>query len=144
VYDSGGWKDRQAHGDSAVAFAAEGITRERKFMQTDISPFTKMEPPWVIYATLAAESFHAAARQSIESWFDSVWQPFWTSLNADAKAAYLEYWNASQEWRKALDLFEWEPVDMEEDARESEEYLAKVRSLRPKPSWWRRILGRTT
>lgn len=112
-------------------------------MQTDASMFARMEPPWVVFPTMAAEAFHASARQSIEAWFDAVWQPFWISLDADAKAAYLAHWNASQEWRDALALFEWEPFDIDEDAKESEEYLAKVRELRPKPSWWRRILGRS-
>lgn len=106
--------------------------------------FDDMMPPWLVFPDLPAEAFHGSTRQGIvEPWFDHVWNPFWSALDADSKAAYLVHWNASQEWRDALDLFEWEPFNIEEDARESEEYLAKMRALRPKPSWWRRILGRT-
>jgi len=71
-----------------------------------------------------------------------VWHPFWSLLTPDEKAAYLEYWKAPQDWREALDLFEWEPFDMEQDAKESEAYLAQWRSNQPKLSWWRRLLRR--
>lgn len=104
---------------------------------------SKTIPPWLEFPSLPADRFHPSARQGlVEVWFDNVWNPFWSPLSKEDKAAYLDQWQAPDEWRKALDLFEWEPFDMEEDARESAEWLAKWRAQQPKPTWWQRIFKR--
>lgn len=101
--------------------------------------FNETTPPWIAFERLPAERFHSSARQGlVEVWFDNVWQPFWSELSRQDKDAYLDHWKAPDDWRKALDLFEWEPFDMEQDARESEAYLAKFREQHPPRPWWKR------
>ena len=55
-------------------------------------------PPWVVFPGMAP--LEAAADQGAqEAWVDQVWRPFWASLGAAERDAYLSHWGASEAWR---------------------------------------------
>lgn len=82
-------------------------------------------PPWVVFPGMAP--LEAAADQGAqEAWVDQVWRPFWASLGAAERDAYLSHWGASEAWRGAIHfLFETpEGFDAAADAAESARWLA--------------------
>ncbi|WP_230626702.1 hypothetical protein, partial [Ralstonia solanacearum] len=86
-------------------------------------------------------------RQGIaEPWLDQVWRPYWASLTAIQRASYLDAWQASPEWREAITfVFEaFSDLDIEQDAKESEEYLRdyRKRQQEKKCSLLRRLFRR--
>ena len=71
------------------------------------------------------------------------WVPFWRGLGLDEKARYLDRWAAPVEWRETI-AFDFDLTDEElaQDARESEEWLARRQAERPpRRSWLRRLFG---
>ena len=55
-------------------------------------------PPWVVFPGM--RPLEAAADQGLqEAWVDQVWRPFWASLGAAERDAYLTHWGASEAWR---------------------------------------------
>ncbi len=56
-----------------------------------------VEPPWVKYPGYSpSDGFW---RQSGETWFAYVWQPYWNNLCTVERQDYLERWNAPEQWR---------------------------------------------
>jgi hypothetical protein len=105
--------------------------------------FDEIQPPWVAFPDLTIETFSRHLTQGlVEAWVDQHWRPFWASLDREERTAYLDYWDASPEWREAVEFF-FEPdpnFDAESDAAESREYLASAREERREPR--RSLLGR--
>ncbi|WP_241163344.1 hypothetical protein [Ralstonia solanacearum] len=111
-------------------------------MPTDIP-----QPPWVVFPFIKPDELAMHVRQGIaEPWFDQVWRPYWASLTATQRAGYLDAWQASPEWRDAIAfVFEaFSDLDIEQDAKESEEYLRKQGELpaEKKRSLFRRLFKR--
>lgn len=75
-------------------------------------------PPWVALPEL--DPWNPATHGLPEVYVTLTWLPYWTTLTLDEKADYLDRWNASQEWRYAIDLkYEWKGIDLEAEAREA-------------------------
>lgn len=101
-------------------------------------------PPWEVFPAFTAAML-PAKQGAQEVWYDEEWRPFWASLSPQERQAYLDHWQATAEWRDALEFFFTEPEDFdrEEDARESEAYLQQLRSDNPpKKTLWQRLTGR--
>lgn len=100
---------------------------------------TETPPVWIAFPELTPEDSlnqGAGAR-----YIDFDWLPFWMSLSAPEKEAYLDRWNASPEWREVIhERFDEPSFDMEEDMRESEEWL-RNHPPKPKASLWARLFG---
>jgi len=108
---------------------------------------TDTSPPWQVFPFLTPDGLAGHLRQGIaEPWFDQVWRPFWAGLSVDARAQYLDHWQATPEWKAAIKFyFEPDPeFDAEADARESELYLKVQREQQKaaKPSFLDRLLGK--
>ncbi|MEQ6351819.1 hypothetical protein [Ralstonia pseudosolanacearum] len=91
------------------------------------------EPPWVVFPHIKPEELALHVRQGVaEPWFDQEWRPYWASLTPMQQASYLDAWHASPEWREAIAfVFEaFSDLDIDQDAKESEEYL-RVQARRP-------------
>ena len=98
-------------------------------------------PPWIALPDLLPTD--STNQGMAETYIKLNWLPFWQSLSAEAKATYLDRWQASPEWRSAIaEAYDLDVEDMEEDARESEAYLARWRQANPDEAvhrpWWRR------
>ena len=111
-------------------------------------PFDELPPPWVAFPDVPADEFVQHLKQGpVELWADQSWRPFWASLSSSDREAYLDYWDASPEWRETLAFhFERDPdFDARSDALESEEFLTARRAApSPKrPSLFSRLFKRT-
>jgi hypothetical protein len=96
-------------------------------------------PPWRVFPEITPEDVSVHMRQGrAEPYFDAVWRPFWSSLSEAERSAYLDRWNASGAWRAAMSDFDVDcDFDPEEEARESEAYLADMR--REQEESWRKL-----
>lgn len=99
-------------------------------------------PPWVVFPELNPQELVGFLRQGVtEAYFLNHWQPFWQALDESQRVEYLSRWKASSEWRDAI-RFHFDEIpdcDLEEDARESEEWLARYRATETKSirkHWW--------
>jgi hypothetical protein len=106
---------------------------------TDENRGGDVAPPWQVFPEITPEDVSVHMRQGrAEPYFDAVWRPFWSALSEAQRSAYLDRWNASPAWRAAMsDLDVDTDFDPEEDARESEAYLAEVRRHRDEA--WRKL-----
>lgn len=105
-------------------------------------------PPWVVFPELNPQELPGYLRQGVtEAYFSNHWQPFWQSLDESRRKEYLSRWKASAEWRDAI-RFHFEEItdcDLAEDARESEEWLARNRATETKwfrKPWWARLFAK--
>lgn len=106
---------------------------------------TACPPPWEAFPEIQPDDLVAHLRQgAAEPWFDREWRPFWASLDGEQRELYLQHWSASLAWREAMSVFDVDPdLDLEADARESEEYLRDWAKRRANAApWWRRLLQR--
>jgi hypothetical protein len=96
-------------------------------------------PPWQVFPEITPEDVPAHMRQGrAEPYFDLVWRPFWSTLSAAHRSAYLDRWNASAAWRAAMTHFDVDATfDLEQDALESADYLAGMRRQREEA--WRKL-----
>lgn len=104
-------------------------------------------PPWVVFPELDPRELAGHQRQGVgEVYFVEHWGPFWSSLDAEQRALYLEHWRAAPAWRAAIAFHcDDDPnLDAEADVRESEELLAQQRQERAARAadapWWKRLL----
>lgn len=68
--------------------------------QTSANPL-EPEPPWRKYP--GEETFWGGWRQGhSEAWLKDIWLPFWSSLTHEDRLAYLEKWNAPDQWREHI------------------------------------------
>lgn len=73
----------------------------------------EIEPPWAKYPGYPpGDTFW---RQTGEAWLTWVWRPYWDSLDAAHKSAYLERWRVPEVWSRYYfdeDFAQWlESVD---------------------------------
>jgi hypothetical protein len=61
-----------------------------------------MVPPWEAFPQY--DSYSGFWKQGGEFWIAQAFAPFWKALNDGQKAAYIEKWQASPEWREWLEL----------------------------------------
>lgn len=57
-------------------------------------------PPWVAIPGLRVED--PTTQGVAENYIVLTWYPFWASLSSEERAAYLDRWPASAEWREAI------------------------------------------
>lgn len=96
--------------------------------------YQKYEPPWVAFPRMKSEDLGGNLKQGAQPWFDHFWTPFWNGLTREQREEYLGFWSASLDWREEIKfyfetLYE-EDLDLEEEARESEECLRQYREQR--------------
>ncbi len=112
---------------------------------SDMNEPSQMQPPWLVFPEMKANDYLQWIKQGAsEAWFDQIWKPYWTSLSPLEKNDYYDFWQATTEWREANDfLFESaNQIEMDQDADESEQFLAKWRAENaPKPSWLKKLFG---
>jgi hypothetical protein len=62
-------------------------------------------PPWVVFPDLHPRELAGYLRQGVtEAYFLNHWRPFWDALDGGQRAQYLDHWNASSEWREAIEF----------------------------------------
>jgi hypothetical protein len=91
----------------------------------------EVQPPWVAFPELTVAELSRQLKQgAVEAWADQHWRPFWSSLDPEDRAGYLDYWDATPDWRVAIAfVFERDPnFDAESDAAESREHLESLRA----------------
>jgi hypothetical protein len=75
-------------------------------------------------------------------YIDLNWWPSWKTLSLSDKAAYLDRWNASEEWRSAIKgLYDPQDIDWEAEEREAAERRAASVTTRQSRRWWQRWLS---
>ena len=95
----------------------------------------ELPPPWVAVPDLQPDD--PATQGMAEAYVVLNWLPFWQTLAADGKAAYLDRWQASPEWRAAIALrYDWDGIDLEDEAREAAAWRAENVDDTRRP-WWR-------
>ena len=95
-------------------------------------------PPWIALPGLSPDE--PANQGAAEAYVVLTFRPFWGALTAEAKAAYLDHWDASPEWRAAIAFnYDHEGFDIEADARDAQAWAA-AHPLSARPWWafWRR------
>lgn len=57
----------------------------------------EVRPPWVVYP----EYFpgHTFWRQAGQPYLAYTWEPFWNSLSSEEQSAFLDKWDAPEDWR---------------------------------------------
>lgn len=96
-------------------------------------------PPWIALPGLDPDE--PANQGAAEAYVLLTFLPFWRTLSAEAKTAYLDRWNASAEWRAAIAWrYDQEGFDVEADARDAEAWAAAHPLPAPRrfPWPWRR------
>lgn len=93
-------------------------------------------PPWIALPDLSPDD--PATHGMAEAYVVLTWLPFWQTLSADAKAEYLDRWQASAEWRTAIATrYDADPAELEQEAREAAEWLEAHGPFPPHRPWWR-------
>jgi hypothetical protein len=113
-------------------------------------PFVdECRPPWVVFPEIDPRALAGHLRQgAAEVYFADHWGPFWSSLASGQRVRYLDHWQASPEWREAIEFhFEaGQSVDAATDVRESEDHLARHHAeraaRRANAPWWQRLFRR--
>jgi hypothetical protein len=96
----------------------------------------RIKPPWIVFPHIPAAELAVHSRQgAAEPWLDAEFRPFWQSLDETQRSRYFDDWNATPEWRDAIEaVFGEDPgFDVEADARESAEYLKALREEKAAP-----------
>jgi hypothetical protein len=58
----------------------------------------EVEPPWVAHPGYPpGDGFW---RQSGETWFTLVWEPYWQALTLEKRKQYLDRWKVPADWEK--------------------------------------------
>lgn len=102
---------------------------------------TEPPPPWTVFPSLSPDV--PPTQGAEEAYIDLDWLPFWSAQTSEAKASYLDRWEASPAWREAIHArYDPPEFDIAEDAADSAAWL---RAHRPKPKppsrfarWFRR------
>ena len=90
-------------------------------------------PPWIALPGLTPDN---PATQGAEEACVEIWLADWRQLTKDEKAAYLDHWNASADWRETIEeRFERDAAWIEQDAREAAEWAA-AHPLPARRRWW--------
>ena len=105
--------------------------------------FLTVVPPWKVLPDFSPSSLPATQGLE-EAYFDQEWRPFWSNLTEAQRAAWLDHWQADEDWRRAI-TFYFEPAsefDAEADLREAEEWRKREQAAAQKPSFWSWLFGR--
>lgn len=71
-------------------------------------------PMWVVFPELSADEVHNQG--AVDGYIEHVWLPYWRMLPEDEKAAYLDKFQAPQDWRETIaERYEWEGIDEDGD-----------------------------
>jgi hypothetical protein len=96
----------------------------------------EVAPPWIALPDLDP---HEPATQGMpEAYIMLNWLPYWRTLSGPEKAAYLDRWTASAEWRRVIaDRYDGggEDIDWEDEARVAAEWRAAHVDAKPKARW---------
>ncbi len=99
----------------------------------------EMPPPWAAVPDLDP---WLPATQGLPEWYIGLnWLPFWQTLTPDAKADYLERWDAPDEWREVIaDRYDEQKIDWEAE-RSAQVEWRRANMIDPPPrrwwQWWR-------
>jgi hypothetical protein len=86
---------------SAVEIGVIGINQSFLDEVTTLNKVGDEFPPWEAFPEY--DSFTPAWRQGAgEYWMHDAWWPFWEQLSWTERAAYLDRWDASEDWREYL------------------------------------------
>ena len=85
-------------------------------------------PPWQVFPAMAPEQL-GATQGAEEVWFDTVWRPFWQTLDTVQREAHHARWRTTADWRDSIDFFchTMSAQDLADGAREAEAALARFR-----------------
>jgi len=97
-----------------------------------------LPPPWIALPDLDPQE--PATHGLAEAYVAMNWLPFWQGLSAQDRAAYLDRWNASPEWRQVIaERYEGDGIDWADEARVAAEWRAAHVDEAPRRKWrfWR-------
>lgn len=90
-------------------------------------------PPWIVFPSLGPDS--SLTQGAEEAYVDLEWLPFWSALTPDEKAAHLDRWDASPDWREAISMrYDQLGFDIAEDAADSARWAEQHRRPTRRPS----------
>lgn len=108
----------------------------------------EIKPPWVVFPEMQPADLRAT-QGAEERWLNEDWWPFWLTITAEDRKAYLIRWNSDAEWRDYLEHYTRtrEGFDEETDARDRERYLAernrtKAVKSNVRQSWFSKFMFR--
>lgn len=86
--------------------------------------FLEEVPPWLAFPTMQPQQL-GGTQGAEETWFSTIWHPFWVQLTQEQKKQYHAHWHTSKEWQEWIDFYGVNRVagEQEADAAESEIYL---------------------
>ena len=95
-------------------------------------------PPWIAIPEM--QPYDPATQGKADWYINQIWLPFWKLLTPEGKAEYLDRWEASPRWRKAIAyLYDGDnDIDWEEEARFDAEWRAVNVDNVPPRRWWQR------
>ncbi|WP_161940242.1 hypothetical protein, partial [Cupriavidus necator] len=92
-------------------------------MTNDVSVFCRIAvansgppPPWVAFPEISEPLKLGFLQGDIEYWWDNYWSPFWESLTAEEREAYLGRRGATKEWKRCIWLHGREARELLESA----------------------------
>lgn len=102
----------------------------KRFILSMKTSLSELLPPSVVFPDL--KTWDSRNQGLVEAYIDLNWLPFWNGLSLEEKAAYLDRWQVSEEWRREIaECYDADPEELAAEARESEAYLAEWRKLNP-------------
>lgn len=86
-------------------FSGKSSTQDYPYTYKEIkgNPYTNTDedgnplPPWINFPEISPFDFFY--REAGEFWMYSVWNPFWEKMSKEEQVAYLDKWDAPQDWR---------------------------------------------
>jgi hypothetical protein len=90
-------------------------------------------PPWIAMPALSPDD--PANQGAGEAYIVLEFLPYWCGLSVAQKAAYLDRWNASPQWREVIAERYDSDLDIEADAEDAAAW-AEAQGKPRKRFWW--------
>jgi len=82
--------------------------------QWQLDPASEPQPLWVVFPDISAGEVHNQG--AVDGYIEHVWLPFWMQCTEEQKSAYLDRYEATDEWREAIAFrYEWDGIDEDGD-----------------------------
>jgi hypothetical protein len=85
---------------NAISISVIGCNQSFLDEVTELNKVGDVFPPWEAFP--GSDSITGWRQGVGEYWMIQAWWPFWRQLSSTERAAYLDRWNASEEWRDYL------------------------------------------
>lgn len=95
------WRENHEFNGRVVIMVTDSAAWVQAVRELHITP----PAPWAVFPDFNPEGL-GNMQGSLQAWWDNYFQPFWDSLEAPAKQAFLDQRNAPQAWRDYFQFYE--------------------------------------